>query len=606
MANFLQYHPRSFLQQFTYQIVFLELISPFPLIFVGLSRVLNPLVVGSVITLAVIPWVTRWFVLGRLSRPTFADGPLTLFVISAFIGTWAAYDPNLSWPMLLTLLGSVNLFFTIINAKVSLQRLSAGLVLIATLVAVYFISQFAHFHYPEEAGGLARLGLLTGSFLPNLVFFTPHPNAVANFLVGVLLLCLILTGQTQAGQRMAWSLAAGLIGYGLLISESRGAWFGLAVALSIWGLLGTTNRVLRLVLVGVGSIGALLSLWVVIHLSKPDHPVFILSSMLNTADSRFTLYRNSFNLWGDYLFTGIGLGNTFALIYSRYQLLINVPYLYYAHNLFLSVGLALGVGGLGALLWLMIGFYCFVARIEQRGLNTANLPFFRAAWLGVTAVFVHGLTDSPQFADPGWTMPMLFALFGLAVSVGQQAEKPFQPIFPPAFQSWKVWTAILIAALIIGILFQRPLLSAWYANLGAVYQTYADLSPDLDDKTQKAAINQAIIYFERSLNLNPTQPIANRRLGMIALSWDNFTKSNYFLEKAYKQEPNNQATLKALGLAYLWVGRLDEAEKLLRQVNDQNMLIEELGIWSNLRESQGQMDLAEYAYSLAERLSVKR
>jgi len=49
---------------------------------------------------------------------------------------------------------------------------------------------------------------------------------------------------------------------------------------------------------------------------------------------------------------------------------------------------------------------------------------------------------------------------------------------------------------------------------------------------------------------------------------------------AYDQEPGNQAALKTLGYAYLWTGQLDPAEKLLRQRDDREALVEELGTWS--------------------------
>jgi hypothetical protein len=77
-----------------------------------------------------------------------------------------------------------------------------------------------------------------------------------------------------------------------------------------------------------------------------------------------------------------------------------------------------------------------------------------------------------------------------------------------------------------------------------------------------------------------------------------------YLQQAHRREPGNQATLKALGLAYLWVGRLDDAETLLRQIDDQEELIEELDNLGNWRESQGQLELSKYAREMAQRLST--
>jgi hypothetical protein len=265
--------------------------------------------------------------------------------------------------------------------------------------------------------------------------------------------------------------------------------------------------------------------------------------------------------------------------------------------------------GLVALVWLLFSFYRFVIRVETKGdLSARSLLLFRATWLGATATFVHGLTDAPQFADSGWTMPMLFAVLGLAVAIGgptlSDGGDTEADLVPYRWGPW-VLGGIVVILVVIAVIFWRPLLSAWYANLGAIHQTRAELAPNLDDSARETAAKLAVDDFARALNLSSTQPVANWRLGLMALDRENFETAVTYLEQAYQHEPGNQPTLKALGLAYLWVGRLDDAEKLLRQIDDQGELIEELGNWSNWRKSQGQTKLSEYADEMARRLSVR-
>jgi tetratricopeptide (TPR) repeat protein len=335
----------------------------------------------------------------------------------------------------------------------------------------------------------------------------------------------------------------------------------------------------------------------------------ILTSILETAKSRLTLYRNSLYLWSDYPFTGLGLGDTFAMLYSRYQLLIPVPFLTYSHNLFLSVGLGLGGLGLAALAWLLAGFYAFVIRVEKVEVEVRYLPLFRAAWLGATVTFIHGLTDAPQFAGSGWTMPMLFGVLGLSIALGRSAlseDDREEAEGGAVYRRWG-WLVLAVVALVLvslAVIFWRPLMGAWYANLGALQQTQAEVSPNLDNAAREAAATQAVSYFARALNLVPAQAMANRRLGLMALNRENFETAAVYLAQAYDQEPENQATLKALGYAYLWVGDLDKAEQLLRQVDDQGELVEELENWSAWRASQGQQDLARFAGAMAQRLAV--
>ncbi len=603
---------QSPLVHFAGEILALELIWPFPLIGIGVLGILDPLMIGVAIFLALMPWLARWLVFGRVTRPAFVGGALAALVASGLVGIGSAYDPALSWSMLLTLLGSVSLFFAIVNSAGSPWRVGNGLVIAAGLLALYFVGQYGYFDYQEEAGRLARLGRMTGSWMPDLVFFTPHPNAVAGFLEGTLLLSLVLAWRTRGGRRLAWGLAALVIAYGLFISGSRGSWVGLVVAISIGALLLVPNRALRLIGAGLGAVGGLLSIYLAARL-PPDRQMSVVNSALKTVGSRSVLYRNSLHLLGDYPFTGIGPGDTFAMVYSRYQLLIRVPFLTYAHNLFLAVGLGYGLLGLIALAWLLIDFYRFVVRVEGAGVSERSLPLFRAAWLGVTVTFVHGLIDSPQFSNARWTTPMLFALLGLAVAVGRPAliragQWRTVNVFKERRrgQGWIVLVTLAIVLLAAAMVFRRPLASVWYANLGALYQTRADLSPELDEAVREAVMARAVASFERALSLNLSQPVANRRLGMIALDRQDFEAAVVYLERAYPQEPGNQATLKLLGYAYLWTGQLDLAQGLLRQLDDRSELVEELGNWRWWWGTQNREDLSAHANEMIQRLSAGR
>ncbi len=535
--------------------------------------------------------------IGRLSILAQGSAGLVLLVISGLIGLWVSYDPRLSWPFLLALLGSVALLLLIARAGIPPSRVAAGPVLLAGLVALYFIGQYAHFDYPAEVGLPARLGRLTGGLLPDWVFFTPHPNAVAGFLEGTLLLCLVLARQAKGIWRGCWGVTAACILYGLLVTGSRGAWSGLVLAAVIGIILQFRGHRLPLAAAGVGLVaGAGLAIYAFFaFVPAAQLPTF--DSTLATGSSRLTLYRNSLALWRDYPFTGLGLGHAFAMVYSRYQLLIHVPYLYYAHNLFLSVALGQGILGLLALVWLLVAFYRFVITVEAGRLDPPRQHIFRAAWLGVTASLIHGLTDSVQISGDYWTMPMLFALAGLTIAAGRPAVAKLSR--RPKFYPWLVIVALVIA----GLLFWQPLISAWYANWGAVYQAKAELTPNLEQSTRTSLAQRAESYFKRSLAWQPEQPVANRRLGMMALDQQNFALAVSYLERAYRHEPHNQATLKALGYAYLWTGQLDAAQPLFEQVEFKSRLVGELGYWRWWWGRQGRQELAAYAGEMARRLT---
>ena len=548
----------------------------------------------------------------RLTQSIFtgSGAGFILFAASALGGTWVSYDPALNWPVFLTILGSIALFLivTLLPPHWSMP----GLIIAAALVGLYFVSQYDHFYYPLEKGRLAQLGRFSGGLAPNLVFHTPHPNAVAGFLEGVFLLNLVLIWQTRGYKRWWWSLTFIIIAYALFISASRGAWLAVAIAIGIWMLLYVPMRISQIIALGMGLIiSVMIGGVVALRLSN----LSFLKSLPATAATRLEIYINSLFLFGDYPFTGIGPGDTFAMIYSRYQLLINVPYYYYAHNLYLSIALAQGIGGLMALGLLLFALSRFVLRIEQTRLKTSSQnqtkQIFRVAWLGVTVSLIHGLTDAVQYSGDYWTMPMIFALAGVVVAAGRQikhqgAKMPGRKdliISPLRLCSPAPWRLLILSIFAVTtIFFWRPLTAAWYANLGANYQTHAELS-EVDQDTRERLLTQAITSFNRALALKPNHAVANRRLGMLALDRNEFETAVTYLEQSYAQEPHNQATLKALGYAYLWAGQLDLAEELLRQVEFQSRLIGELNYWHWWWGAQGQKDLSSYSREMANRLS---
>ncbi|MFQ5577050.1 MAG: O-antigen ligase family protein [Anaerolineae bacterium] len=529
---------------------------------------------------------------------TAIGGALALFVLGGAVGVWASYDRALSWPTFFTLAGSIGLCLVVARLSGGVRWAAQGLVVAAGLLALYFVGQYGHLDYQAETGLPAQLGRFTGAALPAWTPFKPHPNAVATFLEGALLVGVVIARRGRGGTRLAWGAATALIGYALFVSDSRGAWVGIGVAALGWLWLRFPGRGRQGFGAAAGvTVGVAAGAMVVWSLAGPGEQIPLLSSIFNTANSRFVLYRNSLYLLRDYPFTGLGLGSAFAMVYSRYQLLINVPYLYYAHNLFLSVWLGQGVLGLLALVWLLVGFYRFVAGVERTGLAGEGLSLFRAAWLGATATFVHGLTDSAQFSGAYWTMPVLFVLVGLALATGRSAAAP------PVRVGWKGAAAGGAALVALAVVFWRPLGGAWFANRGALVQTWADLSPEYGDGARRAMQARATADFLRAQTLSPGLAVADRRLGLLALDRNDFETAVTHLERAFSAEPENQATLKGLGYAYLWAGEVDLAVARFEAVEFRSRLLGELGYWRWWWGTQNRPDLAGRAGEALERLA---
>jgi hypothetical protein len=310
------------------------------------------------------------------------------------------------------------------------------------------------------------------------------------------------------------------------------------------------------------------------------------------------------------------------MIYSRYVLLIRVPFLSYSHNLFLEICLDQGLLGILSFLSLIVAFCLFVRRvlihlpkpalslvegIEER----ASSAVFQGCWLGVTATLIHGLFDARQYAD-SWTLPVLFVLLGLTVGTGLgivQTERNASSYHAIAGSEYlprrlraehlAVLFVLALTFLSLGFALYKPLLAVVHANLGSVYQAKGELAPNLTDDGRQLYLHLARAHYNKALSYAPGNHTARQRLGRLAVEASRYEEGVVHLEVAHQAAPSSFATRKALGLAYVWVGRLDEAEPLLRGVKD---IVQELNTWGWWRRTQGEDKLAINAYRMSLRL----
>ncbi len=583
-------------------LAFLRLLFPVPLLLVGASGATDPLLAGVSLALALLPFVLPKIALGRAPGRIFIGGGLTLFVLGAVIGVGVSYNPVESLPLFFTILGSVSLLFVVANATVSSRTIAEAGALVGVLFALYFATQYAHFNYPLESGFPPRVGRWVGNLFPQWAIFVPHPNAAATFLEGAFFLILGLIFTADRHRRIFWGMALVPVGYGLFITFSRGAWLGIALALAMWLVFRLPKRwqppVVAVMGMGIGALGGIIGLSL---LTRSVRLSPLVGRLVNGIGGRYELYRNSLELLRDYPLTGVGLGDVFAPVYSRYQLLIDVPFLYYAHNLPLAVWLGQGILGVLGLVWLLVQFYRMVWLVERLPARIHHQPLFRAAWLGATASLLHGLLDSAQFSPDRWTMPMLFLLWGLTIVLARRALRR-QAHHPPKLLPvrWR-WAIVGVVALVL-VALSPKIAVLWRVNVGALYQTRAELAPERGALPGVAARARAESAFDAALAAQPENPVANRRLGMMMLDAGDFAAAADFLQTAYRAEPHNQPTLKALGYAYLWTGQSDAAEILLRQVDFRSRLVDELGYYEWWWGTQNRPDLSRAATEMRARL----
>jgi tetratricopeptide (TPR) repeat protein len=134
-----------------------------------------------------------------------------------------------------------------------------------------------------------------------------------------------------------------------------------------------------------------------------------------------------------------------------------------------------------------------------------------------------------------------------------------------------------------------PISAAWHANLGAVAQARADLSPALEPTERGLTRHHARLSFERALAVDPDQITSLRRLAQLDVEEGRHAEAAGRLALAWARDPTNWTTRKAYGLALVWTTDIERAATLLAPVQG---IVDELNAWASWRASQGEVDLA--------------
>ncbi len=556
--------------------------------------------------LLIVPWVVQWVLSGGPPRRTGFELPLLLFVLSAALAVWAAFDRQEAWPKLWRIVGGVALFYAFQNAAPLGRKRIWLLSIFGAVVAVYFLATHDWVTYPAKIPALTRLGQVLQSPVPSLSVHRLHPNVAGGILAMMAPFAglVALWSSRNLGDRsspvagaavrtMDWlaiSVALAcllLILFGLVMSTSRGAWIALGCSLLLAALWALSRRATRsvpalafLVIPSAGrgsaarnaSRGGCLAWGIVGALRAIPGP--------ETGVSRVELLRNSLSLVRDYPLIGAGLGS-FQMLYSTYVLFLHVGYIVHSHNLLVNVAVEQGLLGVFALLWMwgVLGGM-LRARLAARKAGRPEPDAFghdgtaalAAALLCLVVVVVHGMVDDVLYGSRAVLLLFLPLAFGCRSTASRTIEHGSRALLP----RWEYLVpASLTVTLVLALLWRKPLLSLFYGNLGAVHQSQAELSvyswPDwpLQDEVRRSIdLSCATGEFEHALALNPRNATAHRRLGMIDLSMGRYEQALAHLEAANAVESRSEVTRSLLGEAYVTNGRLPEGQALLTSVGN--------------------------------------
>ena len=354
----------------------------------------------------------RFYNRKRLSIRTWADLPVLVLLVMSGVTLLISIDPHRTREQLMRLWVGIGLFYSVINwvNSTSRLRLLARLTILTGLLLAILT--------PFITGWDENFLLSYSSFyryFPMLTQNLANPNVIAGSLGLYFVLCFgILThGWLELDRGEKFFVITCLVFTGLLLflTQSRGAI--LAAVLSCLFVASFTFKRGWVIFICIISLIIFLferGIWY-------SFINFITGgTTISGIQGRIEIWSRAIYMLEDYPFTGIGMGlfgPVADTLYPFYE--YSTQTVEHAHNLFLQVGVDLGIPGMVA--WLAILGLTIMASFLMMKENKGSLVMGLGAGLLASQLFLilHGLTDSVV-----WGMvrpsPLVWLFWGLGFS----------------------------------------------------------------------------------------------------------------------------------------------------------------------------------------------
>lgn len=375
-------------------------------------------------------WPLRWLIYGRLTTPAPVNLPLAILIIWLPVNIWASADKVASWEALGYLVFALALFFAGANWPPFLaapQRLAWLMALVgAGMLAVSpFLSRMLLPSLPG-AGPIDALLQRLADISPGDVNLNRMGAVLGLFLPFYLALALRRDWTPRLWPPVLLFFLAVAVAGSLALTQSRGAILSAAAGVLIvcllrWPLLRPAAPLL-LLLAPVAFAG--------IDSALPVATAPAASIVAMGWDTRLELWSRAIAILMDFPFTGTGIGTFDRVVPLLYPLLFSAAGspIGHAHNLFLQVGVDLGIPGLIAYLAVFANTLLLLARtLRQRE------PALRwALAAGVTGslfvMLIHGLVDAALWGSKPAFLPWLFVALAVVLCLTRAARPERRPI----------------------------------------------------------------------------------------------------------------------------------------------------------------------------------
>ncbi len=149
----------------------------------GVTCFLAPQLGGWPLLLALLPWGMRLFARQPVVQRTPLDFPILLFVITALVGVWAAYNTSAGLIKLWLILSAVLLYYAVARQpRENLWLVAGALSILSALLSLYFLLTHDWAAQPADLEAINRLGLGWMSLRPTLPLDAFQQNKVGGLL----------------------------------------------------------------------------------------------------------------------------------------------------------------------------------------------------------------------------------------------------------------------------------------------------------------------------------------------------------------------------------------------------------------------------------------
>jgi hypothetical protein len=559
---------------------------------------------GVAISLLIVLWGMHW-ALSRFRITTSAfTAPFILFVLSAGVGVWAAYDLSLAWPQFGLVLSVIGLYGALSHQPGldALYVTCSVLGVIATGFALAFLVGNDWIQHSAKAGLATQIGLTSlldrtvATYLPNIPKHSINTNDAGGILgafLPIFIPLVVLPLRREAASKLHWAvrlflvvlaaLCGGVVLFACIASDSRGAWAGVIGALglgAVWRFLGwcthgaakTAQQAWRirllvmLAFIVLSAAFAVLAAYILINARMPGSTTLL---------GRLALLENSRQLARDYALLGAGLG-TFEAQFSIYALLIHVGYVRYSHNIFMDLLIEQGLLGLGSYLWLVAVCVWQGIRLQRRA--TAPVTWFlQGALMSLGVGLIHGLVDNVQYPMRGLLFVVIPA--GIVMACSRFVPEPVVALHRSSLvegrRGARAARALMVAIplVVVSMTWWRPAAASFHASLGAVEQARIELGTYdetrfeeqmMDQVRQAVDLDRAIAHFQRAIELDAGQITARQRLASIALARGAYGEALMHMEVVWAAAHYDDTTRMLLGDALVATGHVKRAADVVR------------------------------------------